>query len=98
MRKLHEQSKDKLEKYYDNDRLLRCSYFEDLEGKKIGENEILFINWDSINKREINIYVRENEQDNDLSSIIRNTKDEGREILLVIDESHHTAGAENLGN
>jgi type III restriction enzyme len=94
VRRLHDQSKDKLERYYEDSRLLKCSYFYDLEDKKIGENEILFVNWDSINKKEINIYVRENEQDNNLSSIIKNTKDEGRNVMLIIDESHHTASSE----
>lgn len=94
VRMLHEQSKEKLEKYYEDDRLLKCSYFEDLEDRKIGENEILFINWHSINKRDINIYVKENEQENDLGSIIRNTKDEGRIIIMIIDESHHTASSD----
>jgi len=94
VRRLHDQSKDKLEAYYEKDRLLKCSYFEDLEDRKIGENEILFINWHSINKKDINIYVKENEQDNNLNSILSNTKEDGREIILVIDESHHTASSE----
>jgi len=94
VRMLHEQSKEKLENYYEEDRLIQCSYFEDLEDRKIGENEILFINWHSINKKDINIFVRENEQDNNLNSIIRNTKGEGRDIVLIIDESHHTAKSE----
>ena len=93
VRRLHDQSKEKLERYYENDRLIQCSYFEDLEDKKIAENEILFLNWHSINKKDINIYVRDNEQDNNLSSIIGNTKEE-REIILIIDESHHTAKSE----
>ena len=94
VRRLHDQSKDKLERYYEDDRSLKCSYFEDLEDNRIGENEILFINWHSINKKDINIYVRENEQDNNLNSILRNTKEDGREIILIIDESHHTASSE----
>ncbi len=94
VRMLHEQSKEKLEKYYEDDRLIQCSYFEDLEDRKIGENEILFINWHSINKKDINIFVRENEQDNNLNSVIRNTKEEGSDIILIIDESHHTAKSE----
>jgi type III restriction enzyme len=94
VRMLHEQSKDKLEAYFEDDRLIECSYFEDLEDKKIRENEILFINWHSINKKDINIFVKENEQDNNLNSIVKNTKEEGREIILIIDESHHTANAE----
>lgn len=94
VRMLHEQSKDKLEKYYEDDRLLKCSHFEDLEDRKIGENEILFINWHSINKKDINIFVRENEQDNNLNAVIKNTKEDGRAIILIVDESHHTAGSE----
>ncbi len=94
VRHLHEQSKEKLERYYEDDRLIQCSYFEDLEDKKIGENEILFLNWHSINKKDINIYVRDNEQDNNLNSIIQNTKEDEREIILIIDESHHTAKSE----
>ncbi len=94
VRMLHEQSKEKLEKYYEDDRLLECSYIEDLEDKRIGENEILFINWHSINKKDINIFVRDNEQDNNLNTVIANTKEDGREIILIIDESHHTANSE----
>lgn len=94
VRMLHEQSKEKLESYYEDDRKLKCSYFEDLENARIGENEILFINWHSINKKDINIYVKENEQDNNLNSIIKNTKEDGRTIILIIDESHHTASSE----
>lgn len=91
VRQLHAQSKEKLEQYYEDDRLIQCSYFEDLEDKQIDENEILFLNWHSINKKDINIYVKENEQDNNLNAIVQNTKEEGREIILIIDESHHTA-------
>lgn len=94
VRMLHEQSKEKLEKYYEDDKTLQCSYFDDLEDRRIAENEILFINWHSINKKDINIFVRENEQDNNLSTVIKNTKEDGRTIILIIDESHHTAGSE----
>ncbi len=94
VRGLHDQSKDKLDRFYENDQLLKCSYFEELVDKKIDENEILFVNWDSINKKNKNVFIRENEHDNNLNSIIKNTKDEGRQIILVIDESHHTASSE----
>src|SRR3989344_3397468 len=93
VRMLHEQSKEKLEKYYEDDRAIKCSYFEDLEDRRIGENEILFINWHSINKKDINIYVKENEQDNNLNSVIKNTKKDGRIVVLIIDESHHSASS-----
>lgn len=94
VRRLHDQSKDKLEQYYEVDRSIKCSYFEELEDKHIGENEILFLNWQSINKKDINIFVKDNEQDSNLNSVVQNTKEEGREIILIIDESHHTASSE----
>ena len=94
VRMLHEQSKEKLEKYYEDDRLIQCSYFEGLQDRRIGENEILFLNWHSINKKDININIRENEQDNTLNSVVQNTKEDGRLIILIIDESHHTANSE----
>lgn len=92
-RQLHEQSKYKLEEYYDPTQALRCSYFEDLEDKKIDQNEILFFNWESINKED-NIYIRDNEHENNLSNVIARTKDDGRTIILIIDESHHHATSE----
>jgi len=92
-RQLHIQSKEKLEGYFEGTRALRCSFFEDLEDGKIGENEILFFNWESINKTD-NIYIRDNEQDLNLSKIIEGTREEGREIILVIDEAHHHATSE----
>lgn len=93
-RKLHLQSKEKLEEFYKENRVLECSNLEDLNDKKISENEIFFLNWESINKKD-NVFIRENENDFNLTSIISNTVAEGREIILVIDESHHTATAEN---
>ncbi|MFA5303312.1 MAG: DEAD/DEAH box helicase family protein [Candidatus Nanoarchaeia archaeon] len=94
VRKIHSQSKEKLEQYYEDDGTLKCSYFNDLIDKKINENEILFINWESINKKDKNTIIKENEQDFYLESVINNTKEDGRLIILIIDESHHTASSE----
>jgi len=93
-RKLHTQSKEKLSNHYKDSMAIKCSEFEDLSDKLIGPNEILFLNWESIN-REDNIYYRENEQEFYLEKVIQNTKNDGRIVVLIIDESHHTAGAEN---
>jgi len=90
-RKLHTQSKEKLEKYYEDTRAIECSDFEELTDKQIAENEILFLNWESINKKDKNTIVKENEKEFYLNKIVENTKDEGREIVLIIDESHHHA-------
>ncbi len=91
-RQLHIQSREKLEKYFEETRALKCSFFEDLHDRKIDENEILFFNWESINRVD-NIYIRDNEQDFNLSAILERTKEE-RVIILVIDEAHHHATTE----
>ena len=41
---VHIQSRDRLENYFETSRALKCSYFEDLDDRKISENEILFFN------------------------------------------------------
>ena len=92
-RQLHNQSREKLENYFETSRALKCSLFEDLDDRKISENEILFFNWESINKAD-NIYIRDNEQDFNLSKVLERTKEEGREIILIIDEAHHHATSE----
>lgn len=92
-RKLHTQSRGKLERYFEESRALGCLFFEDLDNRKIGENEILFFNWESINKSD-NVYIRDNEQDFNLSKVLERTKEEGKEIILVIDEAHHHATSE----
>lgn len=92
-RKLHIQSRDKLERYFEDSRALKCSFFEDLDDRRIGENEILFFNWESINKKD-NVYIQDNEQDFNLTSVLERTKEEGREIILIIDEAHHHATSE----
>jgi type III restriction enzyme len=89
-RQLHIQSRNKLENYFEETRALKCSFFEDLEDRRINENEILFLNWEHINKAD-NVYIRDNEQEFNLSKVIEKTKEEGREIILVIDEIHHHA-------
>lgn len=92
-RKLHDQSKKKLEKYFFESKSIRCSFFEDLTDKRIDSTEVLFLNWESI-RRDDNIYIRDNEQDLNLSHIIENTVEDGHIIVLLIDESHFGASTE----
>jgi type III restriction enzyme len=93
-RQLHNQSKDKLEQYYENSNAIECVVFEDLLDNKIAENQMLFLNWESINKKDKNTIVKENEKDFYLGKVIENTQDDGIEIVLIIDESHHHAKSE----
>jgi len=90
VRDLHDQSKKSLEKHFEN--VFRYSYFEDLQNNVIGKNEILFLNWEKIYNKD-RIYIRDNEKGKNLSNIVESTKQTGREIILIVDESHHT----NLG-
>ncbi|MBZ1345533.1 MAG: DEAD/DEAH box helicase family protein, partial [Candidatus Nealsonbacteria bacterium] len=94
-RQLHKQSREKLEVYFENSRALECKFFNDLSDRKIGENEILFFNWESINKKDKNTIVKENEQEFYLSKVLELTREEGRKIILIIDESHYAAGTQD---
>lgn len=91
--RLHQQSKESLEKYYARLESITCSYFNDLVDKEIANGEILFFNWPAI-YQEDNIYIRDNENDFNLSTVISNTKKSGRDVILIIDESHHTASGD----
>ena len=87
-RKLHTQSREKLHRYYANTRTLNCAEFSDLTDRQIAERQILFLNWESIHQKN-NIIIRENEQDQYLDKVLENTRDAQRNIILLIDESHH---------
>lgn len=92
-RQLHDQSKERLEKHYTDSKALRCVSFADLIDRQINDREILFLNWESI-RREDNIFIRENEQDMNITMIMQNTHDANRIVILVIDESHYAANTE----
>ena len=92
-RQLHIQSKEKLERYFYENKALKCSFFEELVDKSIAENEILFLNWESINKKG-NVYIRENENDFNLPTVLQNTRDQGSLVILIIDESHFSTNTE----
>jgi len=89
---LHEQSRQNLSRYFDDEKLLECISIEEIANNTIEGNEIVFFNWDSLIK-ENNVFRMDNERDWNLESIVANTKEEGREIILIIDESHRTARA-----
>jgi len=90
-RKLHIQSKEKLTKYYKNTKSYLCSNFNELKGRKISDREILFLNWEAINKKNKNLFILENEKEFYLGKVLENTKNNGHQLLMIIDESHHHA-------
>lgn len=87
---LHEQSLNSLSRYFEDERLLECITNTDLNDNTIEQNQIMFINWESINK-ENSLFRVDNEQNWNLQSVVENTKDIGNTIVLLIDESHRNA-------
>lgn len=88
-RKLHIQSYEKLKDTFEETRTLRPVMFDELDQNEgIRPGEILFVNWESVNK-ESNVMVREGDCSLSLYEITDKTKDEfGLPILAIIDEEH----------
>ena len=91
-RQLHSQSKSKIEKQFE-DNLITCVDFEDLTDNKIQKNEIYFQNWESLHQLDGNLIIHKNEKGNYLENIIGDTKNEGRKVIVIIDESHFATRA-----
>lgn len=88
--KLHQQSYFKMKNYFTETRLLKPEMYDEIDQSEgvIKPGEILFVNWESINK-EKNVMVRDSEQNASLYEITRRTQDEqGLPIVVVIDEEH----------
>jgi len=89
---LHSQSKEKLENYLSESRYTFSS-LEKIQRNTFEENEIVFVNWHSLTKKKngewTNILMRDNEKDRNLPTFVQNTKEKGREIILIVDESHN---------
>jgi len=90
---LHAQSLNNLSKFFEDERKIECLRHDDLNNNTIEQNEIMFINWESINK-ENSLFRVDNEQNWNIQTVVDNTKDEGRIIVLLIDESHRAAKTE----
>ena len=88
--KLHQQSYFKMKNYFTETRLLKPVMYDEIDRSEgvIHPGEILFVNWESINK-EKNVMVRDSEQNASLYEITRRTQEEqGLPIVVVIDEEH----------
>lgn len=88
--KLHQQSYFKMKNYFTETRLLKPVMYDEIDQSEgtIKAGEILFVNWESINK-EKNVMVRDSEQNASLYVITRRTQEEaGLPIVVVIDEEH----------
>ena len=88
-RKLHLQSYQKLKGIFADGRELQPVMFDGLEQSKgIQPGEILFVNWESVNK-ESNKMAQDGEASKSLFEICRITQEEaGLPIIAIIDEEH----------
>ena len=87
--KLHQQSYLKMRENFSGTRLLRAVMYDemDLTDGTLHPGEILFVNWESINKDK-NVIVRDTEQNNSLFEMARRTQAAGIPIIVIIDEEH----------
>ncbi len=88
-RQLHLQSYRSLREAYSETRKLTPLTYDGLDrGEGIKPGEILFVNWESVNK-ESNLMVRETENNDSLYEITRRTQEEAQlPIIAIIDEEH----------
>lgn len=92
--KLHEQSYLKMQNFFTETRVLQPVMYDELDHSADGyvrPGEILFVNWESINKDK-NLMVRETEQQASLYDLCRRTQEHGLPIVVIIDEEHMYAG------
>lgn len=92
------QSKDKFKEYFENNLENGLLTVNDINRGKLYENDILFLNWQKVvqdNKATRQLKLRKPEDKNRrkesgsyFEDFIAGTKKDGREIILVIDETH----------
>ena len=85
--KLYIQSYNAIKGYFSEMRSIKPIFFEDVSGDELMPNEVLFVNWESINK-ESNTMIRENEANKTLYCYINKAKLNDTEIIVIIDEEH----------
>ncbi len=86
----YEQSKKKLFDYYGGATELDLIDLNDLSRGKLHKNDVFFINWQKIKgkSKDSRKLRRENEQGLTFDNFINETHDDGRKIVVIIDEEH----------
>ncbi|ENA1802864.1 DEAD/DEAH box helicase family protein [Flavobacterium psychrophilum] len=85
--KLYIQSYNALKGYFAEMRSIKPIFFTDISDNQLQPSEVLFLNWESINKDK-NLMVRDNESGKTLFNFINNAKLNDTEIIVIIDEEH----------
>lgn len=97
---LHKQSMKSVKR--EIDATIQCSVLEDdFFGSRteINQNEIVFVNWEKIRSKDRqtgewkNVAMQDKETNNFIE-VLENTRNIGRKIILIIDESHASAKSE----
>lgn len=93
--RLHEQSYFKMKNYFTESRLLRPVVYDELDQSIDGyirPGEILFVNWESINKDNA-LMIRETERSASLYDITDRTQIDNRiPVVVIVDEEHMFGG------
>ena len=95
--KLHEQSYFKMKNYFTESRLLKPVVYDELDQSVDGyirPGEILFVNWESINKDNA-LMIRETERSASLYDITDRTQLDNRIPIVVIVDEEHMFGGKN---
>lgn len=90
------QSKDKFQSYFNTTLQNNLITVNDFNQGRLHKNDVLFINWQKLVSRKAKDRVLRRPEEEELrkekgyyfEDFIENTQSEGREIVLVIDESH----------
>ncbi len=94
------QSRKKFKDYFENTLKNDLLTVEDINNGKLNKNDILFINWQKLVSRSAENRILRRPEDPEMrkesgsyfEDLIDATHDDGREIILVIDEAHKSAG------
>ena len=90
---LARQSKKSFENNLQGSKLF-FSELSDIQDKTLRQNEILFINWESLKQKDSKTWkwkvlaMKDNERKENLPTYLENAHNEWRKIILVVDESH----------
>lgn len=90
--KLHIQSYQRMRNFFSESRTLTPLWFDDTTPDDgLHPGEVLFLNWASINKENA-VIIRDNEQNRTLYRLVKQTKQNGYPIIVIIDEEHMYSG------
>jgi type III restriction enzyme len=84
--KLHQQTADKMNEYLSSGEILKV-LGEDIIGDRLEKNQVTLFNWATVNSDK-NKARKTTDLNLAFSQIVENSRNEGRKIVLFIDESH----------